>query len=109
MKAWSSLKAVGVEVHRGDLGDLDSLRIGATGVDVVVNLAFNHDWSKFAQNAEEEIRAIEALGSMLEPDKLLVVTSGVGLTSGAPGHVRTESDPPLDLPTVLRMPAGGSA
>jgi uncharacterized protein YbjT (DUF2867 family) len=98
------LKALGAEVHRGDLGDLDSLRSGAKGVDVVVNLAFNHDWSKFAQNAEEEIRAIEVLGSVLEPGRLLVVTSGVGLTSGGSGHLRTESDPPLDFPTVLRRP-----
>jgi nucleoside-diphosphate-sugar epimerase len=98
------LKAVGAEVHRGDLRDLDSLRSGAKGMDVVVNLAFSHDWSKFAQNAEEEIKAIEALGSVLELGKLLVVTSGVGLTIAAAGHVRTESDPSADLPTVLRRP-----
>ncbi len=36
------------------------------------------------------MKAIEALGSVMEPGKLFVVTSGVGLTSGAPGHVRTE-------------------
>jgi hypothetical protein len=98
------LKAVGAEVHRGDLRDLDNLRSGAKGMDAVVNLAFSHDWSKFAQNAEEEIKAIEVLGSGLEPGKLLVVTSGVGLTSGAPDHVRTESDPPVDLPAILRRP-----
>ena len=98
------LKTLGAEVHRGDLGDLDSLRSGAKSVDVVVNLAFGHDWSKFAQNAEEETKAIEVLGSVLEPGKLLVVTSGIGLTSGGPGHLRTEMDPPLDLPTVLRKP-----
>ena len=88
------LKAAGAEVHRGDLEDLDSLRSGATGMDAVVNLAFNHDFSKFAQNGEDERKAIEALGSVLEPGKLLVVTSGTGLASGGPGHVRTESDPP---------------
>jgi nucleoside-diphosphate-sugar epimerase len=98
------LKAAGAEVHRGDLLDLDSLRSGAKGMDVVVNLAFNHDFSKFAENAADEIKAIEALGSVLEPGKLLVVTSGVGLTSGAPGHVRTESDPPVDSPMVPRRP-----
>ena len=84
------LKAVGAEVHRGDLRDLDSLRSGATGMDAVVNLAFNHDFSKFAQNGEDERKAIEALGSVLEPGKLLVVTSGTGLTSGGPGHLRME-------------------
>jgi nucleoside-diphosphate-sugar epimerase len=98
------LQAVGAEVHRGDLKDLDSLRSGATGVDVVVNLAFNHDFSKFAENAADEIKAIEALGSVLEPGKLLVVTSGIGITSGAPGQVRKETDPPADSPTVPRRP-----
>jgi nucleoside-diphosphate-sugar epimerase len=98
------LKAVGAEVHRGDLTDLDSLRSGATGMDVVVHLAFSHDFSKFAQNAVDEMKAIEALGSVMEPGKLLVVTSGVGLTSGEPGHVRTESDPPVDSPAIPRRP-----
>ena len=98
------LKAAGAEVHRGDLQDLDSLRSGATGMDAVVNLAFNHDWSKFAQNAEDEMKAIEALGSVLEPGKLLVVTSGIGMTAGAPGQVRKETDPPTDSPTIPRRP-----
>ena len=98
------LKAAGAEVHRGDLQDLDSLRSGATGMEAVVHLAFNHDWSKFAQNAEDEIRAIEALGSVLQPGKLLVVTSGIGITSGGPGQVRKETDPPTDSPTIPRRP-----
>lgn len=98
------LKAVGAEVHRGDLTDLDSLRSGARGMDAVVHLAFSHDFSKFAQNAADEMQAIEALGSALEPGKLLVVTSGVGLTSGEPGHVRTESDPPAESPAIPRRP-----
>jgi nucleoside-diphosphate-sugar epimerase len=98
------LKAVGAEVHRGDLTDLDSLRSGATGMDVVVNLAFSHDFANFAKNAEDEIKAIKALGSVLEPGKLLVVTSGTGLANGGPGHLRLESDPPVDMPTIPRRP-----
>ncbi len=98
------LTAAGAEAHRGDLTDLDSLRSGVAGVDAVVNLAFNHDFAKFAQNAAEEIQAIEALGSVLEPGKLLVVTSGIGIISGAPGHLRTESDPPTDSPAMPRRP-----
>jgi nucleoside-diphosphate-sugar epimerase len=98
------LKTVGAEVHRGDLTDLDSLREGATGMDVVVNLAFSHDFSRFAQNAQDEIKAIEALGSALLPGKLLVVTSGTGLVSGGPGHVRKESDPPASDQAIPRQP-----
>jgi len=99
------LKAVGAEVHRGNLTDLDSLRSGAAGMDAVVNLAFNHDdMSQFARSAKDEIQAIEALGSGLAPGKLLVVTSGIGITSGAPGQVRKESDPPTDSPAMPRRP-----
>jgi nucleoside-diphosphate-sugar epimerase len=98
------LKAAGAEVHRGDLQNLGSLRSGAKGMDAVVNLAFNHDWSRFAQNAEDEIKAIEALGSVLEPGKLLVVTSGIGITAGTPGQVRKETDPPTDSQTIPRRP-----
>jgi nucleoside-diphosphate-sugar epimerase len=90
------LEAAGAEVHRGNLQDLESLRSGAAGMDAVVNLAFNHDdMSKFAESGQDERNAIEALGSVLEPGKLLVATSGTGLASGEAGHVRVESDPAL--------------
>ncbi len=98
------LRTAGAEVHRGDLTDLDSLRSGATGMDAVVNLAFNHDFSKFAQNGEDERKAIEALGSALEPGKLLVVTSGTGLVSGGTGHLRAESDLPQPSAHIPRQP-----
>ncbi len=99
------LKAAGAEVHRGNIQDLDSLRSGATGMDAAVHLAFNHDdFSKFMESGEDERKAVEALGSVLEPGKLLVVTSGVNLVSGGPGHVRTESDPPVDAAQFPRQP-----
>ncbi len=99
------LQAAGVEVHRGDLEDLDSLRSGATGMDAVVNLAFNHDdMSKFVESGKAEQKAIEAIGSVLEPGKLLVVTSGTGLVNGGPGYVRLESDPPMKVGMLPRQP-----
>lgn len=73
-------------------------------MDVVVNLAFSHDFSRFAQNAQDEIKAVEALGSALEPGKLLVATSGTGLVSGGPGHLRAESDPPASDQAIPRQP-----
>ena len=88
------MKAAGAEVHHGDLKDVESLRSGATGMDVVVNLAFNHDdMSKFAESGQDEREAIAAMGSVLEPGKLLVVTSGTGLAEGGSHHIRVESDP----------------
>jgi nucleoside-diphosphate-sugar epimerase len=99
------LAEVGAEVHHGDLRDLNSLRSGAAGMDAVVNLAFNHDdMTKFAESGKDERSAIDALGSVLEPGKLLVVTSGTGLASGGPGHVRLESDAPLSTDAMPRQP-----
>ncbi len=98
------LKAAGVEPHRGSLEDLDSLRRGAQGMDAVVNLAFNHDFTKFAESGGHERRAIAAMGEVLEPGKLLLVTSGTGLASGGPGYLRTESDPPMGNTAIPRNP-----
>ena len=99
------LEAMGGEVHRGNLQDLDSLRSGAEGMDAVVNLAFNHDdMTKFAESGRMEREAVQALGSTLQPGKLLVVTSGTALVSSGPGRVRLESDPPLDTGGLPRQP-----
>ena len=85
------LEKAGVDVLRGSLEDLDSLGAGARAADAVVHLAFNHDFSKFAENGAAEKAAIDALGNALAgTGKTLVVTSGVALI--APGKRITEDD-----------------
>jgi nucleoside-diphosphate-sugar epimerase len=89
--AAAALAATGVTVQRGSLEDLDSLRVGAAAADAVVHTAFNHDFSRFAENGAVEKAAIDALADALAgTDRQLIVTSGVALI--APGRVVTEDD-----------------
>lgn len=87
----AALTAIGAHVFRATLDDLDALRSAASSADAVMHTAFNHDFSRFAENAEQDRRAIETLGSALEgSDRPLLVTSGLsGLPRGA-----TEADVP---------------
>ena len=92
-KGADALAGTGAQIHRGSLADLDSLRSGAAQTDAVIHTAFNHDFSKFAENCAEDERAIAALGAVLEgSDRPLLVTSGVALL--APGRTATEEDVP---------------
>lgn len=86
-----AIHAAGAQVHRGDIGDLDSLRTGAEVADGVIHLAFNHDFADYTGAAETDRRAIEALGNALaDSDRPFVVTSG--LAGFALGRPMTEDD-----------------
>ena len=91
MEKAERLAATGADVLLGSLEDLDGLRKAAAAADAVIHTAFNHDFSKFLENAAEDQRVIAALGDALEgSDRPLLVTSGLsGLPRGA-----TEADLP---------------
>lgn len=96
-----SLAALGADIHRGSLEDLDSLRKGAADSDAVIHLGFIHDFSKFQENCQIDERAIEALGAVLVgSDRPFIVTSGTaGLAS--PGQTATED---TVVPPDFRFP-----
>jgi nucleoside-diphosphate-sugar epimerase len=94
----TTITALGAEVLRGDVTDLDALRSGASDADAVVHLAFRHDLmftGDAAGAAASDRAAIEALGEVLAgTDKALTIASGTAML--APGRVATEEDVPLE-------------
>ncbi|NUY81732.1 SDR family oxidoreductase [Flavobacterium sp. MAH-1] len=88
-----ALKQVGADVYFGNLDDTESLKKGVSGCDAVIHTAFNHDFSTFKQNCEDDRRVITALGeALIGSDRPLVITSGIGLLNY--GRLVTESDVP---------------
>lgn len=85
-----ALIVAGAEAYRGELQDLDGLRRAVEVSDGVIHAAFDHDFSKFAQNCETDRRAIDAIGAELEGSvKPFIVTSGLPMT---PGRLTSEED-----------------
>ncbi|MCZ4497571.1 MAG: NAD-dependent epimerase/dehydratase [Marmoricola sp.] len=89
----AALEAVGVEVRRGSLDDLDSLAAGAADSEGVVHLGYNHDFSQIAAAAATDVQAIEVMGEALvgTGGPLLIASGVLGLR---PGGIGTEDDRP---------------
>ncbi|MGN6325923.1 SDR family oxidoreductase [Pseudolysinimonas sp.] len=88
----ATIAALGAEVVRGELTDLDVLREAASGADGVVHLAFVHAFDDFLRSVEIDRAAIDTIGDALarEGGEVLVIASGVaGLAQGRPS---TEDD-----------------
>jgi nucleoside-diphosphate-sugar epimerase len=95
-----ALAAAGADVQRGELADLDSLRVATTRSDGVIHLAFSNDFTNLEAGIAEETRAIETLCTGLEGSgKPLVIASG---TPVVPGRASTQRDP-----TMTEGPVGG--
>src|ERR1039458_5785659 len=90
----TALAAAGVEVHRGTLDDLGTLRDAAAASDGLIHLAFKHDIAftgDFQGAADADRRAVETFAEALQgSDKPLLIASGTLFV--APGRVATEQD-----------------
>jgi nucleoside-diphosphate-sugar epimerase len=93
-QAAAAVAVAGATVHRGDIGDLDSLRRGAAMSDGVIHTAFNHDFTVNRVEASAADRlAVEAMAeALVGTDRPMVMTSGTGGLS--PGQLATEQSVP---------------
>lgn len=100
----AELRAKGVEAIIGTIEDVELLKRGASDSDGVIHLAFNHDFTKFAENAKVEYDAIVAIGEALAgSNRPFVITSGT-LTLPK-GELATE-DSGVDLVSFPNPRAG---
>lgn len=103
--AADALTRSGADVHRGDIGDADSLRAGAAAADGVVYAANQHisETTDPVARAKAELNAVQAITTELEgTGKPFVVTSGI--IGRTPGHLLTEETPTVPTPvTALRL------
>ncbi|CAN7249498.1 SDR family oxidoreductase [Phenylobacterium sp. LjRoot164] len=98
-----ALAALGAQAHPGSLEDLASLKAGAAQADGVIHLAFNHDFSTYQANCEDDRRVVAALAGVLAgSDRPLLVTSGTGMSTAGPGKTAREDDPPASSALLPR-------
>ena len=96
--AAEAVTALGAEVRRGDLDDLDGLRAAAAEADGVIHLAFKHDAMQtgdFMGAINADLAATQALGeALVGTDKPLVTTGGTLMLpmAGIAGQPGTEDD-----------------
>jgi nucleoside-diphosphate-sugar epimerase len=96
--AATAVTALGAEVRRGDLDDLDGLRQAAAEADGVIHLAFNHEAMRtgdFMGAIDSDLAATHALGeSLIDTNKPLVTTGGTMMLAmaGLTGRSGTEED-----------------
>lgn len=92
-QAASAVQALGADVRRGDLDDLDGLGAAVREADGVIHLAFKHDEQRagdLAGAAAADLRAIEAMGAALDgSDTAFVGTCATGALAlaGAQGQL----------------------
>ena len=105
-----AVAALGAEVRRGDLDDLDGLRAAAAEADGVIHLAFKHEamlTGDFMGAVSADMAAIQAIGETLtSTDKPFVATGGTLMLAmaGIAGRVggsapRTTSPRPVPAST----------
>ncbi|CUM68091.1 uncharacterized protein PRCAT00005808001 [Priceomyces carsonii] len=90
----AALKAVGAEIIRGDLEDLDVLRKGSKESEGVVHIGFVQDFENFQNSLEIDQRAVKAMLESLEgTNKFFAYTNGLLVLPTKKGETADESTP----------------
>jgi nucleoside-diphosphate-sugar epimerase len=94
-----TVAALGAEVRRGDLDDLEGLGSAAAEADGVIHLAFKHEEAfltgDFMAAVDADLVAIQAMGeALIDTDKPFVTTGGTLMLAmaGITGRPGTEDD-----------------
>ena len=86
-----TLEAAGAEAHRGTLEDPPSLASGAAEADGVIHTAFDHDFSRFAENCQKDYRVITAMAdALVGTNRPIIITSSTGIGNSKPGEPALE-------------------
>ncbi|KPM39418.1 hypothetical protein AK830_g7165 [Neonectria ditissima] len=105
-KAAEDLVALGADVQRGSLSDLDILKEAAAASDGVIHLAFNHDFANYTQSCKTDQEVIQAMAHAIAgSDRPLLITSGTMLLPH--GRLGTE-DKPYDASSPTFVARGQS-
>jgi nucleoside-diphosphate-sugar epimerase len=100
----AALRAAGATPHHASLEDIDAIRQGAAQAEAVIHLAFNHDFSRFAANCEDDRGVVTALAEeLVGSDRPMLVTSGTALANTAPGQIATEESVTLGSEQMPRV------
>jgi nucleoside-diphosphate-sugar epimerase len=87
----AAIAAKGAKVHRGDLDDLDGIRLGAQDAEGVIHLANKHDWANPAVSIAAERAAVQTIGDAhAGSGRPFLLASG--LAGFPPGRPVTEND-----------------
>ena len=103
----AALVAMGADVQRGDLDDLEGLQAAAAASDGVIHLAFKHNFDDFLGSVEADRLAVEAMGeALVGSDRPFVGTSGTLMVAFVEGRLANEED---TLPAGPRIDAENAA
>jgi nucleoside-diphosphate-sugar epimerase len=94
--AAAAIKALGAEVHHGDLADLGGLREAAAGADAVIHLAFDHASiaaGRFAEAAAADLAIVQAFGDALAGTGKAFIGVGVARTGDARRDAAIDANP----------------